>query len=122
MPVSKKVGIGIVLVQLICTIVFIVSLLKLGMLPTTYCAVIVAMLALFLAAIAVIQMKAKKKAIISKGISILISAVLIFAAFYIFKTGNAVASISSSENVKVDKVVVAVLADDPAETINDAAD
>ncbi len=122
MPLSKKVGLGIVLIQLIATIIFIAALLKLGMLPDLYVTVIAVAVCIPLVLISIIQWKAKKKAVISKIISVLSSIFLFVAAFYLFKTGNAIASISTTENVKVDKIVVAVLEDDPAETINDAAD
>lgn len=122
MPLSKIVGLGIVLIQLIATIIFIAALLKLGMLPDLYVTVIAVAVCIPLILISIIQWKAKKKAVISKIISVLSSIFLFVAAFYLFKTGNAVASISTTENVKVDRIVVAVLEDDSAETINDAAD
>ena len=122
MPTSKKIGLGILVIQLIATVLFVVSLLKLGMLPDMYVAMITAAVCMPLILIGLIQWKAKKKAIFSKIISLLISILLLVASFYLFKTGNAVASISTTENVKVDKIVVAVLEDNPAETINDAAD
>ena len=122
MPMSKKIGLLLVFVQLIATVVFIGSLLKLGMLPDLYLAIIVAAVCVLLLMIAIIQLKAKRKAIFSKIISIVFSAVLILLSFYLFKTESTVSSISTTDNVKVDKIVVAVLKDDPAQTINDTAD
>ena len=122
MPISKKIGLGILVIQMIATVLFVASLLKLGMIPDMYVVIITAAVCVPLILIGLIQWKAKKKAIFSKIISLLISILLLVASFYLFKTGNAVASISTTENVKVDKIVVAVLEDDPAETINDAAD
>ena len=53
-------------------------------------------------------------------ISVLMSAVLAFGSFYVFKTNGTVQAISNG-GMKLDKMAVAVLADDPAETIRDAA-
>ena len=122
MPISKKIGLLLVFIQLIATVVFIGSLMKLGMLPDLYLIIIAAAVCIPLLMIAIIQFKTKKKAIFSKILSIVFSAVLILLSFYLFKTENAVSSISTTDNVKVDKIVVAVLKDDPAQTINDTID
>ncbi len=122
LPVSKKIGIGIVCIQLVSTIFFAISLIRLGMLPTIYCGAAIAVLVLLFIIMGIIQLRAKKKAVFSKIISVLISVILLFGGFYIFKTGNVMASISNTDNVKVDKFVVAVLADDSAETMNDVKD
>ena len=122
MPISKKIGLSLVFIQLIATVVFIGSLMKLGMLPDLYLIIIAAAVCIPLLVIAIIQLKTKKKAIFSKILSIVFSAVLILLSFYLFKTENAVSSISTTDNVKVDKIVVAVLKDDPAQTINDTID
>jgi len=121
-PISKKIGISFVLMQLIATILFALSLIRLRMLPDLYLGAAITAACIPLVIIAVIQMKAKKKAVLSKIISIVLSILLFTASFYLFKTGNAVASISTTDNVKVDKIVVAVLEDDPAQTIDDTAD
>ena len=122
MTMSKKIGLFIVLIQVAATAVFMASVLKLGMLPMVYLAVLGIAVCMPLIIISIIQFKAKGKAILSKLISILISACMFIAAFYLFQTGNAVSSISTTDNVKVDRIVVAVLEDDPAQTINDCAD
>lgn len=122
MSLSKKIGLFLLLVQFFSTVVFVVSILYLGMLPTIYCGGIIAVLALLLVLIGVIQWRATKKAVISKVCSAVLSILLVIAAFYCFKTGKAVASISNTDSVKVDKIVVAVKKEDPAQTINDAAD
>lgn len=122
MSVSKKVGIILVLIQFLCTVIFTVSLLHLGMLPAIYCAVIIGLFVILLVIIGVIQWRAKKKAVISKVCSVILSVLLLFGSFYFFKAGDAVAAISNADNVKVDRIVVAVQKEDPAQTINDAAD
>lgn len=122
LSMSKKIGIGIVLIQLIATVSFIISLLRLGMLPEIYLAAGVMIPCLLWIVIFLIQLKTKKKAVFSKIISVLLSLIFFMASFYVFKTGNAVASISMNESVKVDNIVVAVLKDDPAQYLDDVKD
>ncbi|MBE5955245.1 MAG: LytR family transcriptional regulator [Lachnospiraceae bacterium] len=121
-PLRKKIGFGIVLLYLCSIGTFIFALSKLGMIPNLYIIIASAAVIIPWILIALIQWKAEKKAIMSKAIGLMLSVLLFLAAFYLFKTESAIASISTTENVKVDKIVVAVLEDDPAQTINDAAD
>src|SRR5699024_10990207 len=58
--------------------------------------------------------------IAGKLYSLLMIAVLAVGTYYVAKTNNMIAMITSG-GVKVDNMVVAVLADDPAETLEDAA-
>lgn len=122
MPFSKKIGLFLIFLQLVATVLFLISIVTLGMVPDVYVAVIAAVMGVLLVLIGLIQWISKKKAIISKVISFFITAFLLIVSFYLFKTGNAVASISTTDNIKVDKIVVAVLEDDPAQTIEDAAE
>ena len=84
MPISKKIGLSLVFIQLIATVVFIGSLMKLGMLPDLYLIIITAAVCVPLLIIAIIQLKTKKKGIISKLISIIFSVVLLLLSFYLF--------------------------------------
>ena len=56
-----------------------------------------------------------------KVYSILLIAVLAVGTYYIAKTNDMIAAITSGGS-KVDKMVGAVLKDDPAETLEDASD
>lgn len=118
--ISRQIGIILCGIQLAVTLVFIVALLVLNMLPMKYLGVIVGMLLVLWIILLVGQLISKKKAIAGKVISVFMSIVLAFGSYYIFKTNGTVENISGG-NKKVDKMVVAVLAEDQAETIEDAA-
>lgn len=118
--ISRIVGLSLAGIQLCASLIFMLSLFTLGMLPTKYLAIIAGVLGIFVLLTFIGQYVSKKKAVAGKIFSIAISLVLFLASFYIFKTSGTVKSISGG-NTKIDKVVVAVRADDPAETIQDAA-
>lgn len=117
---SKQIGIILCGIQAAITLVFIAALFVLNMLPVKYLAIIIGVLILLLVVPLASQLISKKKAIAGKVLSVLISITLVFGSYYIFKTNGTVKAISGGDK-KVDKVVVAVRADDPAKDIKDAA-
>ncbi|MCI6465939.1 MAG: LCP family protein [Faecalicatena sp.] len=117
--VSKQVGIILCGIQFAVTLVFIAALFILNMLPMKYLGIIIGVLAFLWIIPLVSQLISKKKAIAGKVLSVLMSIVLVFGSYYIFKTNGTVKAISGGDK-KVDKMVVAVLSSDPAETIDDA--
>lgn len=119
--ISRKVGFVIAAIQLIATIVFMAGLFVLNMLPNMYLAAIGILLFLFWVIILASQFFSKKNAITGKVISVIISVILIVGAYFLFKTTGTISNISGGD-YKLDNVVVAVMADDPAEEIQDAAD
>lgn len=119
--ISRNVGLGIAAVQLIATIVFMAGVFMLNMLPTTYVVVISILLLLFWGIILASQFFSKKNAVTGKVISVLITIILIIGSYFLFKASGTISDISGGD-YKLDNVVVAVLADDPAEGIEDAAD
>ncbi|WP_334196018.1 LCP family protein, partial [Muricomes intestini] len=119
--VSRQVGIILCGIQLAVTLVFIAALFVLNMLPMKYLGAAAGILLVFWLIPLIGQLVSKKKAIAGKVFSIFMSVVLALGSYYIFKTNGTVEDITGG-NTKVDKMVVAVLADDPAETIGDAAD
>ena len=118
--VSRQIGIVLCAVQLAVTLVFIAALFVLNMLPMKYLGIIIAVLVLLWVLPLSSQLISKKKAIAGKVLSVLMSIVLVLGSYYIFKTNGTVKDISGG-NKKVDKMVVAVLAQDPAENIKDAS-
>lgn len=119
--VSRNVGLAIAAVQLIATIVFMAGVFVLNMLPTAYVAAIGILLLLFWGIILASQFFSKKNAITGKVVSILITVILIIGSYFLFKTSGTISNISGGD-YELDNVVVAVMADDPAESIQDAAD
>lgn len=120
---SRTIGIVLAIVQLIATGIFMAGIFKLNMLPTKYVVAATVALVLFWGVILASQFFFKKNAITITGkvFSILISIVLIFLSYYLFKVSGTVSQISGGD-YKVDKVVVAVMKDNSAETLEDAKD
>ena len=88
---------------------------------TTNVVVIGILLLLFWGIILASQFFSKKNAVTGKVISVLITIILIIGSYFLFKASGTISDISGGD-YKLDNVVVAVLADDPAEGIEDAAD
>ena len=120
---SRTIGLVLAIVQLIATGIFMAGIFKLNMLPTKYVVAATVALVLFWGIILASQFFFKKNAITITGkvFSILISIVLIFLSYYLFKVSGTVSQISGGD-YKVDKVVVAVMKDNSAETLEDAKD
>lgn len=118
--VSKEVGIILCGIQFAVTLVFIAALFVLNMLPMKYLGIIIGVLVFLWVIPLASQLISKKKAIAGKVLSVLMSIVLVMGSYYIFKTNGTVKAISGGDK-KVDKMVVAVLSTDAAETIEDAA-
>ena len=119
--VSRNVGFVLSGIQLIETTIFMAGVFRLNMLPNMYLAVIGILLLLFWGIILASQFFSKKNAITGKVISVIISILLIVGSYFLFKTSGTISDISGGD-YKLDNVVVAVMADDPAESIEDAAD
>ena len=119
--ISRNVGLVIAVIQLIATIVFMAGLFVLNMLPNSYLGAIGILLFLFWLIILVSQFFSKKNAITGKIISVFITIILIIGSYFLFKTSGTISNISGGD-YELDNIVVAVMADDPAESIQDAAD
>ncbi|MDD2981471.1 MAG: LCP family protein [Hespellia sp.] len=117
--ISKTAGIVLAVLQMAASLVFIGALTYLNMLPGLYMAVIGVVLLLLFAISLVSQMVSKKNAIAGKVFSVFMIFVLCIGSFYVLKAHGAVKKISGS-SYKLDKMVVAVKADDAAESITDA--
>lgn len=116
---SRVFGLTLAGIQLVMTIIFMLSLFVLNMLPMKYLVAIGLVFVIIWLLIFLSQFLSKKKGITGKIISVLMSIVLVFGSFYIFKTNGTVQEISGGGK-KIDRMVVAVLKEDQAETIEDA--
>ena len=118
----RKNGFGnfCLVLQALASLAFMGVVILLDMLPLKYLG-LVAMVLFFLWCITFVSQAARKKrGIAGKLYSLLMIAVLAVGTYYVAKTNNMIAMITSG-GMKVDNMVVAVLADDPAETLEDAA-
>lgn len=119
---GKVVGYILLSIQVAASVLMMGMLILLDMLPMKYLAAIGAVLLLLLLPTLMTQIKAKKKAasIGGKIFSVLMSLILLTGSFYTYKANSAVGEISGGE-YKIDNIVVAVLKEDAAENIKDAA-
>ena len=117
--ISRMVGIVLVGVQTVASIVLMIALKVLNMLPLGYYIAVGVLLFVFCGIILASQFFSKKNAITGKVLSVLITILLIVGAYYIFRTNSALGKVTGGD-YKLDKVDVAVMADDGAEELKDA--
>lgn len=118
----KTVGEMLVGIQILVTLVFLAFTWRLGMIPMKYLAVGAGILLMLALILLIIQIVSKRKAIISKIVSLCMTGVLLFGSMYIYRTHSAVFDIfGDTSSVQVNSMLVAVRADDAAETVADTA-
>ena len=120
-PGKNRFGSFCLVIQALASLMFMGAVVLLDMLPMKYLG-LVAMVLFFLWCIAFVSQAArKKKGIPGKVYSLLVIALLATGTYYVAETNDMFAMITSG-GTKVDKMVVAVLADDPAETLEETVD
>lgn len=116
---KHRIGLILALVQLILTVVFVGFICVLNLLATSYVAIIGVVLALIWLIVLLTQFT-NKMHIGGKVVSILMCVVLGFGSYYMVHANSLIEGITSAD-YKIDKMVVMVMKNDPAETLNDAA-
>lgn len=117
----NRFGVFCLILQTIFSLAFMVVVLFLDMLPMRYLAMI-ALILFFLWCITLnSQVARRKRGTIGKVFSLFVVCFLSIGTYYIAKTNDVIGMITGG-SFRVDNMVVAVLADDPAEGIEDAAD
>ena len=121
----KFTAIIILTLQLIASIFFFISLNNLKLLPSKYLLLAAVLLALLFLAFLLAELKFSKGKLILRVFSVLFSVAFFAGALFINKTAGTMQEItgsSTTQNVQVNDVVVAVLSDDPARNLADVAD
>ena len=118
---SRKVGYILIGIQIIATVMFLLSLFLMNMLPETYLVIIAGVLLMMVLLVFATQFFSKRKGIFGKLISVLMSIVLFVGSFYVYKTTETVEEVSGGSK-KLDEIIVAVPSEDSAESIEDAAE
>lgn len=118
---SKILGYLLTVVQFFLSAFFVVNVLFLDLLPMTYVFVLIAVLVILLGITLLTQIAAKKKGIGGKVFCVFMCIMLWAGSFYMSKGYDAFEKITGSDS-KTSAIVVAVKADDPAETLKDAED
>lgn len=122
-PNKKKkhiVGRILAIIQAILSIVVLGLVFALDVLPTKF-AVLIAVLLLVLWIFAFFSQYTKKAHIAGKIESLIVSILLILGTYYLSVTHSFLGEVTGS-TVKVDHMVIAVMKDDPAESLADAVD
>lgn len=118
---SMKIGIGISIAQFIASGVFIISLYMINMLSMKYLLFIGTILLILSLITLTGQLASRKNAIFGKLLGILITLILIFGSYFALKMHAAIKDVTQTDG-NVDTVVVAVLKEDKAQTLQDAKD
>lgn len=118
---KNRIGNICLAVQALLSILFFIVIVLLNMLPLNYLSMIAAVLFFLWCISFTSQVLRRGRGITGKLYSFVMIFVLAVGTFYIAKTNHIIASITGGFS-QVDNMVVAVLADDPAETLEDAAD
>lgn len=117
----NRLGMLCIILQTIVSLAFMGVVVLIDLLPVRYLAM-VALILFFLWCITfTTQMARKKKGTLGKLFSLLMVCVIAVGTYYVGKTNNILATITGG-SYRVDKMVVAVRADDSAEAIEDAMD
>lgn len=107
------------ILQIILSVIFVVVLLMINILPVKYLAIIFGIL-MFLDAFALGSQFTRSAHIIGKVDCVLMLILLTFANVYLIRTNATLFSITSND-YKVDRIAFAVLSNDAAQTLQDAA-
>lgn len=118
---SKTIGVILAIIQFVLSVVLAVNVMLFNVLTSTYFLILVGVLLILLGITLLTQLAAKGKGIGGKIFCILICMILGVGSFYIGKVNNAFQKITGS-NKKTSSMVVAVKADDIADTLSAAAD
>ncbi len=117
---KRVVGRALALIQGVLSLVFLGFVFALNVLPVKF-VILVAVLLLVLWLFAFFSQSTKKMHIAGKVEAILVSIALIFGCYYMSVTHNFLGEATGS-NVKVDNMIIAVMKDDPAQSLADAVD
>lgn len=117
-----KIGLILTILHGIVSILFLGTVFVLDMLPIKYLAVVVAMVAVFFLIALWRQKKKKGRSVLGSILSIIMILLLGLASFYIGKVNGAMGAVTGGGTYKIDNMVVAVLDEDPAQTLEDAKD
>lgn len=116
-----KEGMIFILVQLLASIWFVNKLFQLGMLPDKFLLVCSGILLAALMFVIFCEYKKKRMRVAGRICCVIFSGILLFGSYYVSKTIGAVEQITNSDGTKLDNVVVGVLPEDSAESLEDIA-
>lgn len=119
LPIYKAIGYILLLIYVLAAVCLLFFVFALGMIPTQYIIIAAVVMAIF-AVIFAIMHERKIPSIIASVLTVILTAVYVIGAVYIGKTNNTISDVTTAE-VQTDVVSMYVMDDDPAQTVNDAA-
>ena len=119
LPIYKAIGYILLLIYVLAAVCLLFFIFALGMIPTQYIIIAAVVMAIF-AVIFAIMHERKIPSIIASVLTVILTAVYVIGAVYIGKTNNTISDVTTAE-VQTDVVSMYVMDDDPAQTVNDAA-
>lgn len=119
--VAKKIGIVLTVLQLILSIVFIGTVMSINLLPIKYLAIVILLIIVFWLITFATQKRHKGRAVPGKIWSVIMIIALIVGSFYVGKMDNAFEKVTGGSQ-KINSIIVVVLQEDAAKTIDDAKD
>ena len=114
-------GMFLLTIQVVALLVFMIALFSLDALPTNYLLLIGCILIMTAGVTLGTQLSNKRKRIGGKVFSLIMSFIMIGSTYYIIKADNLLNMVTGATEYQLDHMVVAVLDDDVAESITDAA-
>lgn len=118
---AKKIGIVLMSLHGIMSIVFVGTLFAINLLPMKYMALIIFLLAALWGIAFATQKRHKRRALPGKILSVFMILLLSIGSFYVGKMNGAFSAVTGG-SYKIDSIVVAVLNEDSAETLEDIKD
>jgi cell envelope-related function transcriptional attenuator common domain len=114
-------GMFLLTIQVMALLVFMIALFSLDALPTNYLLIIGCILIMTAGITLGTQLSSKRKRIGGKLFSLIMSFIMIGSTYYIIKADNLLNMVTGATEYQLDHMVVAVLNEDMAENITDAA-
>lgn len=118
---AKKIGIALMALHGIMSVVFVGTLFAINLLPMKFMILLIILLAALWAIAFATQKRHKRRALPGKILSGFMIILLAFGSFYVGKMNGAFNKVTGG-SYKIDSIVVAVLNEDPAETLEDMKD
>lgn len=118
---NKKASLFFVSIQFLASLFFIYHLFSLNMLPERFIFLLCGILFAAMLILILSEHLSGKKKIPGRVLCVMISAILMMGGCYVSKAIGTVADITDNSETKIDNVVVAVLSEDSADTLEDVA-
>ncbi|MBC5689823.1 hypothetical protein H8S37_12940, partial [Mediterraneibacter sp. NSJ-55] len=119
-PLYKLIGYSFIALYALCAIAFLTFCADLHMLPTTYMLIGGTVFSIFGVIFTIMQEK-PALSVVADILCVLLAAGCIFGCYYIHKTNTTIQEVATADK-QTDIVSVYVMEDDPAQSIEDAAD